>query len=231
MNKSPLTQSGSVSYNRKPLYLSLLVSFRNSLTPQEVMHLINGLNLGVEAIIVGFTPKPNQSDTANPPYLVGLKNPIYDYKNICNLLRRELSQHISKAPEFNKRRGWNALCAMYPDRNCHIILWGISTKEFMARQLAATKKIGLYFAKAILSREGHQGTISMYSSENHINAISTDGSADGSASSNEPISTRSKPEDKKPKNENPSHSHSEKTILKKPRIRVKTLKGGNPPQT
>ena len=224
MKQSPMTQSGSVSFNNKPLYLSLTVSFRNSLTPPEVMHLITGLNLGVEAIIVGVTsaPKPDQSDTANPPYQVGLKNPIYDYTYVCNLIRRELSQHISRAPEFIKRRGWNALCAMYPDRNCHIILWGISTEEFMARQYASTKKLSLYLAKAIISRAGHRGTISQHSSYTDITdspnkPVSTD---DVTASSTKPISTSEAKEDRKPKKEK-----------KKPRVRIKTLKGGNPPQT
>jgi hypothetical protein len=72
-----------------------------------------------KAIIVGVTsaPKPDQSDTAmNPPYLVGLKNPIYAYTYVCTLIRKELSQHIIANPEFIKRRGWNALCAMFPDR-------------------------------------------------------------------------------------------------------------------
>jgi len=62
---------------------------------------------------------------------------------------------------------------MYPDRGCHILLWGISSEEFLARQYASTKKISLYLAKAIISRAGHQGTISQHSSDNNINAIST----------------------------------------------------------
>ena len=133
------------------------------------MQLINELNLGVEAIIIGVTQ--DLSDKAKPLYQVGLKNPIYDYIYICNLVRKELSQHLSRAPEFIKRRGWNALCAMYPDRDCNILLWGISNEEFQARKYASTKKIGLYFAKAIISRAGHLGSISQYSSKN-LTAIS-----------------------------------------------------------
>ena len=140
------------------------LTFTHSLTPPEVMNLITELNLGVEAIIIGVTP--DLSDKANPLYQVGLKNPIYDYIYICNLVRRVLSQHLSRAPEFIKRRGWNALCAMYPDLGCHILLWGISSEEFQARQYASTKKIGLFFAKAIISRAGNQGSISQYSSYN-----------------------------------------------------------------
>ena len=150
-----MTQSGSVSFNRSPLYLIINLTFTHSLTPPEVMNLITKLNLGVEAIVIGSTP--DQTDTANPLYQVGLKNPIYDYIYICNLVRRELSQHLSRAPEFIKRRGWNALCAMYLDRGSHILLWGISSEEFQARQYATTKKISLYLAKAIISRAGHQG--------------------------------------------------------------------------
>ena len=164
MRHTPLTQSGSISFNRSPLYILVNLTFTHSLTPPEVMQLINELNLGVEAIIIGTSP--DLSDKAQPLYQVGLKNPIYEYSYVCNLVRKELSQHLSRAPEFIKRRGWNALCAMYPDRGCNVILWGISTEEFLARQYAATKKIGLYFAKAIISRAGNQGSISQHSSKN-----------------------------------------------------------------
>ena len=197
MRNSPVTQT--VSFNRSPLYILMNLTFTHSLTPPEVMNLITELNLGVEAIIIGVTP--DLSDKANPLYQVGLKNPIYDYIYICNLVRRVLSQHLSRAPEFIKRRGWNALCAMYPDLGCHILLWGISTEEFIARQYASTKKIGLYFAKAIISRAGHGGTISQYSSNTNILAISNTPSEpkrrkatknatdDESASSDKPVST------------------------------------------
>jgi len=156
--------NNSAALSRKPLYLSFKVSFRYSLTPPEVMDLITGLNLGVEAIIVGVTsaPKPDQSDTAMT-YLVGLKNPIYAYTYVCNLIRKELSQHIIANPEFIKRRGWNAVCAMFPERDSHILLWGISSEEFIARQYASTRKVSLYIAKAIINRAGHRGTISVHS--------------------------------------------------------------------
>ena len=197
MRNSPLTQSGSVSFNRSPLYILVNLTFTHSLNPPEVMNLITELNLGVEAIVIGNTP--DHSDKANPLYQVGLKNPIYEYCYVCNLIRKELSQHLSRAPEFIKRRGWNALCAMYPDRGCNIILWGISTEEFLARQYASTKKIGLYFAKAIISRAGNQGSISQHSY--NISAISTtpfepkrrkatkNATDDESASSDKPVST------------------------------------------
>ena len=192
-----MSRSESVTFNRSPLYILVNLTFTHSLNPPEVMNLITGLNLGVEAIVIG-----TYSDTnPNTLYQVGLKNPIYDYIYVCNLVRRELSQHISRAPEFVKRRGWNALCSMYPERGCHIILWGISTEEFIARQYATTKKISLYYAKAIISRAGHPCTISQYSSESNILAISNTPSEpkrrkatknatdDESASSDKPVST------------------------------------------
>ena len=129
------------------------------------MDLITGLNLGVEAIVVGVTSalKPDQSDTAmNPPYLVGLKNPIYYYTYVCNLIRNELSHHIIANPEILKRRGWNAVCAMFPERDFNIILWGISSEEFIARQYASTRKVSLYIAKAIINRAAHRSTISQH---------------------------------------------------------------------
>jgi hypothetical protein len=160
------------------------------------MHVITELNLGVETIIVGVTsaPKPDQSNTAiKSPYLVGLKNPLFTYKYLNPLLRKELLPLIVNEPQIIKRRGWNAVCAMFPERDSHIILWGISSEEFIARQYASTRKVSLYIAKAIINRAGHRGTISVHSP-----------TADGAASSNIPIPISkeiyNKPKDK----ENPS---------------------------
>jgi hypothetical protein len=77
--------------------MCLLLSFHNKVNPQEVMHLITGLNLRVETIIVGVTsdPNPDQSDMAiNTLYLVGLKNLMYRYNYLSTLLKKELSPHI-----------------------------------------------------------------------------------------------------------------------------------------
>jgi len=178
----PVRNTNALSaFSRKPQYLTFKVSFRYSLTSSEVMDLITGLNLGVEAIIICVTsaPKPDQSDTAMT-YLVGLKNPIFYVTYVCNLVGKELSQYIIANPEFIKRRGWNAVCAVFPERDSHILLWGISSEEFIARQYASSQKVSLYKAKAIINGAGHRGTISVHSPTHSP-------TADGAASSNIPI--------------------------------------------
>lgn len=160
------------------------------------MHVITNLNLGVETIIVGVTSalKPDQSNTAiKSPYLVGLKNPLYTNKYITPLLKKELLPIVLEEPQIIKRRGWNAVCAMFPERDSHILLWGISSEEFIARQYASTRKVSLYIAKAIINRAGHRGSISVHSP-----------TADGAASSNIPIPTPKEIDNISKDKENPS---------------------------
>ena len=162
-NTLTLHSNLSVPLSRKPLYISLVVSFRDSLTTTDVMNLVIGLHLGVETIIVGETisSKSDRPDTTiNPSYLVGLKNPIYTYLHLTTHVGKGLSPYIVGEPKFVKRRGWKAVCAMFPETECNIILWGISEEEFLARKYASTKKISLYMAKAIISRAGYRNNIS-----------------------------------------------------------------------
>jgi len=172
------------AFSRKPQYLTFKVSFRYSLTPPEVLDLITGLHLGVDTIIICFksSPKQDQSDTAMT-YLVGLKNPILHVSYVCNLVGKELSQHIIATPKFIKRRGWNAVCAVFPERNCHILLWGISSEEFIARQYASSHQVSLYKAKAIINGACNRGNISVHSPHSPTHSPT----ADGAASSNIPI--------------------------------------------
>jgi len=143
--------------NRKPLYLFIVIPIRTLISPHGMLHTILSFRWGLESLIVCETRDPRfrrPDSLARLTYIAGLKNSVYPYPLLKELIPKEFAPFLREEVQITKKKGWGAICAMFPDLESHpnLSLWGISPEEYEARQYANTKKVGFHLAKMIISR-------------------------------------------------------------------------------
>lgn len=108
MASVPRSISRSV-VNRKPLYVFIVLPLRTFVSPRGLLQTILSFRWGLESIIVCETRDPRFYNPKSPAlltYIAGLKNSVYPYPLLKELIPKEFAPLLQGEIQITKKKGW-----------------------------------------------------------------------------------------------------------------------------